>query len=107
MITFTLGALAAVAVGVLIWFTMLTISVIGSLKRVKSLEEENIIQWRDNEERYNSIERKLDEAIDIINRRVDDNYSYTDSRFDKFNNHIERNYVSKIDKNSNTISYNN
>jgi hypothetical protein len=104
MITFTLGALAAVAVGVLIW---LTISVIGSLKRVKSLEEENIIQWRDIEERYNSIERKLDQAIDIINRRVDENYSYTDSRFDKFNNHIERNYVSKIDKNSNTISYNN
>ena len=104
MITFTLGALAAVAVGVLIW---LTISVIGSLKRVKSLEEENIVQWRDIEERYNSIERKLDQAIDIINRRVDENYSYTDSRFDKFNNHIERNYVSKIDKNSNTISYNN
>ena len=104
MITFTLGALAAVAVGVLIW---LSISVIGSLKRVKSLEEENIVQWRDIEERYNSIERKLDQAIDIINRRVDENYSYTDSRFDKFNNHIERNYVSKIDKNSNTISYNN
>ncbi len=104
MITFTLGALAAVAVGVLIW---LTISVIGSLKRVKSLEEENIIQWRDIEERYNSIERKLDQAIDIINRRVDDNYSYTDSRFDKFDNAIERNYVSKVDKNSNTISYNN
>jgi hypothetical protein len=104
MITFTLGALAAVAVGVLVW---LTISVIGSLKRVKSLEEENIVQWRDIEERYNSIERKLDQAIDIVNRRVDENYSYTDSRFDKFNNHIERNYVSKIDKNSNTISYNN
>jgi len=104
MITFTLGALAAVAVGVLVW---LTISVIGSLKRVKSLEEENIVQWRDIEERYNSIERKLDQAIDIVNRRVDENYSYTDSRFDKFNNHIERNYVSKVDKNSNTISYNN
>ena len=104
MITFTLGALAAVAVGVLIW---LTVSIIGSLKRVKSLEEENIVQWRDIEERYNSIERKLDQAIDIINRRVDENYSYTDSRFDKFANTIERNYVSKIDKNSNTISYNN
>ena len=104
MITFTLGALAVVAVGVLIW---LTVSIIGSLKRVKSLEEENIVQWRDIEERYNSIERKLDQAIDIINRRVDENYSYTDSRFDKFNNHIERNYISKVDKNSNTISYNN
>jgi len=104
MITFTLGALAAVAVGVLIW---LSISVIGSLKRVKSLEEENIVQWRDIEERYNSIERKLDQAIDIINRRIDDNFSYTDSRFDKFANTIERDYVSKIDKASNTISYNN
>lgn len=104
MITFTLGALAAVAVGVLVW---LTISVIGSLKRVKLLEDENQVQWRDIEERYNSIERKLDEAINIISRRIDENYSYTDSRFDKFANHIERNYVSKIDKASNTISYNN
>ena len=104
MITFTLGALAAIAVGVLIW---LTISIIGSLKRVKLLENENQVQWRDIEECYNSIERKLDQAIDIVNRRVDENYSYTDSRFDKFANHIDRNYVSKIDKNSNTISYNN
>lgn len=104
MITFTLGALAAVAVGVLVW---LSVSIIGSLKRVKSLENENQVQWREIEERYNSIERKLDEAIDIINRRIDDNYSYTDSRFDKFANAIERNYVSKVDKNSNTISYNN
>ena len=104
MITFTLGALAAVAVGVLIW---LSISVIGSLKRVKSLEEENIVQWRDIEERYNSIERKLDQAIDIINRRIDDNFSYTDSRFDKFANTIERDYVTKKNKLDNTIGYNN
>jgi hypothetical protein len=104
MITFTLGALAAVAVGVLVW---LTVSIIGSLKRVKLLENENQVQWREIEERYNSIERKLDEAIDLVNHRIDENYSYTDSRFDKFNNHIERDYVSKVDKNSNTISYNN
>jgi len=104
MITFTLGALAAVAVGVLIW---LVVSVIGSLKRVKSLEEENIVQWRDIEERYNSIERKLDEAIDIISRRIDENYSYTDSRFDKFANIIERDYVTKKNKLDNTIGYNN
>lgn len=104
MITFILGALATVVVGVLGW---LLSNIISMLKRVKSLENENQIQWRDIEERYNSIERKLDEAIDIVNRRVDDNYSYTDSRFDKFANTIERNYVSKIDKNSNTISYNN
>ena len=104
MITFILGALAAAAVGVLGW---LLSNVIAMLRRVKSLENENQVQWRDIEERYNSIERKLDEAIDIVNRRIDDNYSYTDSRFDKFNNHIERNYVSKVDKASNTISYNN
>lgn len=104
MITFILGALATVVVGVLGW---LLSNIISMLKRVKSLENENQIQWRDIEERYNSIERKLDEAIDIVNRRVDDNYSYTDSRFDKFANAIERNYVSKVDKNSNTISYNN
>jgi len=104
MITFILGALAAAAAGVLGW---LLGNVIAMLRRVKSLENENQVQWRDIEERYNSIERKLDEAIDIVNRRIDDNYSYTDSRFDKFNNHIERNYVSKVDKASNTISYNN
>ena len=104
MITFILGALAAAAVGVLGW---LLSNVIAMLRRVKSLENENQVQWRDIEERYNSIERKLDEAIDIVNRRIDDNYSYTDSRFDKFNNHIERDYVSKVDKASNTISYNN
>jgi hypothetical protein len=103
MSTFILGALAAIAVAVLGW---LVVSVIGALRRVKSLEEENQIQWRDIEERYNSIERKLDEAINIIERRIDDNYSYTDSRFDKFANTIERNYVSKVDKKSNTISYN-
>ena len=104
MITFILGAVVAIATAVLGW---LVGNVIWALRRVKSLENENQVQWREIEERYNSIERKLDQAIDIINRRVDENYSYTDSRFDKFNNHIERNYVSKIDKNSNTISYNN
>ena len=104
MITFILGALAAVAVGVLVW---LTISILGSLKRVKSLEDENTAQWREIEERCNSIERKLDQAIDLVERRIDSNISYTDSRFDKFANVIERDYVSKIDKSSNTISYNN
>jgi len=104
MITFILGALAAVAVGVLGW---LLSNVITILKKVKSLENENQNQWRDIEERHNSIERELTETINSINQRIDDNYSYTDSRFDKFNNHIERDYVSKIDRTSNTISYNN
>lgn len=104
MITFILGALAAVAVGVLVW---LTISILGSLKRVKSLEDENTAQWREIEERCNSIERTLDQMIKDTNSRIDSNFSYTDSRFDKFANIIERDYVSKIDKASNTISYNN
>ena len=104
MITFILGALATAAVGVLVW---LSISITGSLKRVKSLEDENIAQWREIEERCNSIERTLDQMIKDTNSRIDNNFSYTDSRFDKFANIIERDYVSKIDKASNTISYNN
>lgn len=104
MITFILGALAAAAVGVLVW---LSISITGSLKRVKALEDENIAQWREIEERCNSIERTLDQMIKDTNSRIDNNFSYTDSRFDKFANIIERDYVSKIDKASNTISYNN
>ena len=104
MITFILGALAAAAVGVLVW---LSISITRSLKRVKSLEDENIAQWREIEERCNSIERTLDQMIKDTNSRIDNNFSYTDSRFDKFANIIERDYVSKIDKASNTISYNN
>jgi hypothetical protein len=104
MITFILGALAALAVGVLVW---LSVSITKSLKRVKALEDENTAQWREIEERCNSIERKLDQAIDLVERRIDDNFRYTDSRFDKFANTIERDYVSKIDKASNTISYNN
>ena len=104
MITFILGALAAAAVGVLVW---LSISITRSLKRVKSLEDENIAQWREIEERCNSIERTLDQMIKDTNSRIDNNFSYTDSRFDKFANIIERDYVSKIDKAINTISYNN
>lgn len=104
MITFILGALAAVGAGVLGWLLGNAISV---LSRVKSLEQENQTQWRDIEERYNSITHQLNIMNDDLNRRIDENLSYTDSRFDKFNNYIERNYTSKVDKNSNTISYNN
>ena len=104
MITFILGASATVVVGVLVW---LSVSIIGSLKRVKLLEDENTAQWREIEERCNSIERTLDQMIKDANSRIDENFSYTDSRFDKFANIIERDYVSKIDKASNTISYNN
>lgn len=104
MITFILGVSATIAVGMLVW---LLISNIGLLKRVKSLEEENQVQWRDIEERYNSLTRERDELQRLTDQRIDTTISYVDSRFDKFNNHIERSYVSKTDKTSNTISYNN
>ena len=104
MITFILGALAAAAVGVLVW---LSVSIIRSLKRVKSLEDENMAQWREIEERCNSIERTLDQMIKDTNSRIDENFSYTDSRFDKFANIIERDYITKKNKLDNTIGYNN
>jgi hypothetical protein len=85
MITFFAGVSATVLVGILVW---LIIDVVRMLKKVKSLEEaeRNIIMTIDL--KYDAIERKLDEAIDILNRRIDDNYSYTDSRFDKLENKL-------------------
>lgn len=104
MSTFILGASAAIVVAVLGW---LVVNVIGALRRVKSLEKQNEQVWLEIQQRCDSIERNLNEVEQMLNRRIDDNFSYTDSRFDKFANTIERNYVSKIDKKSNTISYNN
>jgi len=104
MITFTFGVSAAIVVGMLVWFTIDTIK---SLKRIKQLEKQNEQIWLEIQHRCDSIERRLDEAIQIVSRRTDDSYSYTDSRLDKLANHIDRNYVSKVDKASNTISYNN
>jgi hypothetical protein len=85
MITFFAGVSATVLVGILVW---LIIDVVRMLKKVKSLEEaeRNIIMTIDL--KYDAIERKLGEAIDILNRRIDDNYSYTDSRFDKLENKL-------------------
>jgi hypothetical protein len=103
MITFTLGVLAAIVVGMLVW---LTIDAVKSSKKIKQLEKEKENLWLEIQHRCDSIERDISENTQTINRRVDDNYSYTDSRFDKLVNTIERNYVSKVDKTSNTISYN-
>jgi hypothetical protein len=103
MITFTLGVLAAIVVGMLVW---LTIDAFKSSKKIKQLEKEKENLWLEIQHRCDSIERDINENTQTINRRVDDNYSYTDSRFDKLVNAIERNYVSKVDKTSNTISYN-
>ena len=85
MITFFAGVSATVLVGILVW---LIIDIIRMSKKVKSLEEaeRNIIMTIDL--KYDAIERKLGEAIDILNRRIDDNYSYTDSRFDKLENKL-------------------
>jgi uncharacterized membrane protein YraQ (UPF0718 family) len=104
MITFILGVSAAIAVGMLVWFAIDTIK---SSKRINQLEKQNEQVWLEIQHRCDSIERTLDEMIRNVNNRVDENYKYTDSRFDKFANVIERDYVSKIDKASNTISYNN
>jgi uncharacterized membrane protein YraQ (UPF0718 family) len=104
MITFILGVSAAIVVGMLVW---LIIDAIKSSKRIKQLEKQNEQVWLEIQHRCDSIERTLDEMIRNVNNRVDENYKYTDSRFDKFANVIERDYVSKIDKASNTISYNN
>ena len=104
MITFILGVSATVVVGILVWST---IEIKNSNKRIKLIEKEKEQLWLEIQHRCDSIERMLDEIQRELSRRIDENYSYTDSRFDKFANAIERDYVSKIDKASNTISYNN
>jgi len=104
MNTFILGVSATVVVGMLVWFTIDTIK---QLKRIKQLEIENSAQWAEIEQRCNSIERMLDQMIKEVNSRVDENYSYTDSRFDKMANTIERDYIKKKDRLDNTIGYNN
>ena len=104
MITFILGVSAAVVVGMLVWSAF---EIVKSNKRIKLIEIEKQQIWSEIENRCNSIERHLVDAERALNHRIDDNFSYTDSRFDKFANMIDRDYVSKVDKASNTISYNN
>ena len=104
MITFILGVSAAIVVGMFVWFTIDTIK---TTKRIKQLEEQKNMLWREIEGRCNSIERTLDQMIKDANSRIDENFSYTDSRFDKFANIIERDYVTKKNKLDNTIGYNN
>lgn len=104
MITFILGVSATVLVGMLVWFTIDTVK---QLKRIKQLETEKDALWKEIIDRCDRIEIILNREIARVDRRVDDNSSYTDSRFDKFANVIERDYVSKTERASNTISYNN
>jgi hypothetical protein len=102
MITFTLGALAAIAVGVTVW---LVISITKMNKQVKRLEEQKQDLWLEIQHRCDSIERELNMAISKLNDRVDTSMSYTDSRLDKLVNHIERDYITKKNRLDNTIDY--
>ena len=80
MITFILGALATIVVGVMVW---LTVSTINNLSKVKQLEIETELLYRQINERFDNINRQLDQLLQDTNRRIDENYSYTDSRLDK------------------------
>jgi hypothetical protein len=104
MITFILGVSAAIVVGMLVWFAIDTIKM---LKRIKQLEKDKENVWLEIQHRCDSIERSLYEIDRLLSQRIDENYSYTDSRFDKFANTIERDYVSKKNKLENSIDYNN
>jgi hypothetical protein len=104
MITFILGVSAAIVVGILVW---LVSSNIKLNKQVKLIEREKEQIWLEIQGRCDSIERDRKEIQRLTDHRIDGVISYTDSRFDKFANFIDRNYVSKVDNASNTISYNN
>jgi hypothetical protein len=104
MITFILGALAAIAVGVIVW---LVISIIKMDKLVKQKREEIQNLWLEIQHRCDSIERELNGTGIELNNRIDSSISYTDSRLDKLVNYIERDFVAKKNKLDNTINYNN
>lgn len=104
MTTFILGISAAMAVGMLVWFTIDTIK---STKRIKQLEIQKEQLWREIEGRCDSIERTLDDMIREVNLRIDSEHNYANSRFDKFANVVDRDYVKKKNKLDNTIDYNN
>lgn len=102
MSTFILGVSVTIVIGMLVWFTIDTVK---QLKRIKQLETQKDVLWSEIENRCNSIERMLDQMIRDVNTRIDDNYSYTDSRLDKMANSIERDYVTKKNRLDNTIDY--
>lgn len=104
MITFILGALAAIAVGVIVW---LVVHIVKMAKQVKLLEKQKEQLWLEIQGRCDSIERELNMVISKLNDRIDTSMSYTDSRLDKLVNIIERDYVTKKNRMDNTIDYNN
>jgi hypothetical protein len=104
MITFTLGASVAIAVGAIVW---LVVSIIKMSKQVKHLEKQKEQLWLEIQGRCDSIERMLGELERELSQRNDENFRYVDSRLDKMYNHIERDYVTKKNRLENTIDYNN
>jgi hypothetical protein len=88
MITFILGALATIVVGVMVW---LTVSTIGMISKVKHLETQQELLYKEINERCDAIYRQLDQLVTDMNRRIDDNYSYTDSRLDKLETKLTKN----------------
>ena len=80
MITFILGALATIVVGVMVWLIISTISIISKVKHLKTEQE---LLYREIKEQFNNIDHQLDQLIQDTNSRIDENYSYTDSRLDK------------------------
>jgi ribosome assembly protein YihI (activator of Der GTPase) len=88
MITFILGALATIVVGVMVW---LTVSTIGMISKVKHLETQQELLYKEINERFDAINHQLDQLVTDMNRRIDDNYSYTDSRLDKLETKLTKN----------------
>lgn len=93
MITFLAGVSAAIAVGMLIW---LAVDTTKALKRVKLLREEGEKSRLELQYRLDNIDRALENIVTELNRRIDENYSYTDSRLDKLESKfIENRQVKK------------
>ena len=82
---FFIGVLAAIAVGMFVWFTVDTIKM---LKRVKQLEVEKEYIRKELDYRLDGIIRTLEDIQRELSRRIDENYSYTDSRLDKLENKL-------------------
>jgi predicted PurR-regulated permease PerM len=104
MITFTLGASVAIAVGAIVW---LVVNAIKVSKQVKHLEKQKEQLWLEIQGRCDSIERMLSELERELSQRNDETFRYVDSRLDKLYLKIERDYVTKKNRLDNTIDYNN
>ena len=64
----------------MVWLIISTISIISKVKHLKTEQE---LLYREIKEQFNNIDHQLDQLIQDTNRRIDENYSYTDSRLDK------------------------